>query len=141
VQNPFQESVATIADLTGDAVFKRSLEEMLRDAAQDFDAFYQHRSPETAAGAILVAAVDGKGIPMVKPGGAPQPSVRRTQGQKANRKRMATVFTRAPWVRTPEQVVESLFRTRRLPRVQRTSGFGPVCSKARPPSSRKWHRR
>jgi hypothetical protein len=39
--------------------------------------------------------------------------VRLTKGQKANRKRMATVagvFTRAPWVRTPEQVVESLFR-------------------------------
>jgi hypothetical protein len=114
VQNPFHESVAAIADLTGVAVSKRSLEEMLRDAAQDFDAFYQQRSPETATSAVLVAAVDGKGIPMVKPGGAPQPAVRRTKGQKANRKRMATVatvFTRAPWVRTPQQVVESLFRT------------------------------
>lgn len=98
VQNPFHESVEAIADLTGVAVSKRSLEEMLPDAAQDFDAFYRQRSPETAAGAILVAAVDGKGIPMVKPDGAPQPSVRRTKGQKANRKRMATVatvFTRA----------------------------------------------
>ncbi|EQD69661.1 hypothetical protein B1A_06774, partial [mine drainage metagenome] len=115
VQNPFHESVEAIADLTGVAVSKRSLEEMLPDAAQDFDAFYRQRSPETAAGAILVAAVDGKGIPMVKPDGAPQPSVRRTKGQKANRKRMATVatvFTRAPWVRTPQQVVESLFRIR-----------------------------
>jgi hypothetical protein len=52
---------------------------------------------------------------MVKPDGA-QPTVRLAKGQKANRKRMATVaavFTRAPWVRTPEQVVESLFRTQR----------------------------
>jgi hypothetical protein len=64
-----------------------------------------------------VAAVDGKGIPMVKPDGA-QPAVRLTKGQKANRKRMATVaavFTKAPWVRTPEQVVESLFRTENRP--------------------------
>jgi len=77
--------------------------------------FYQERAPAPAQGSILVAAVDGKGIPMVKPGGA-QPTVRLTKGQKANRKRMATVaavFTRAPWVRTPEQVVESLFRTHR----------------------------
>src|SRR6516162_5656159 len=37
-QSPFQESVAAIADLTGVSVPKRSLEEMLRDAAQDFDA-------------------------------------------------------------------------------------------------------
>ena len=115
VQNPFHESVEAVADLTGVSVPKRSLEEILRDAALDFDAFYQQRAPEPANGSILVAAVDGKGIPMVKPGGA-QPSVRLTKGQKANKKRMATVaavFTRAPWVRTPEQVVESLFRTER----------------------------
>src|SRR5207244_2540698 len=45
----------------------------------------------------------------------PSPTLRLTKGQKANRKRMATVatvFTRKPWVRTPEQVAESLFRTR-----------------------------
>src|ERR1017187_868092 len=115
VHNPFHESVEAIADLTGVSVPKRSLEEILRDAALDFDAFYQQRASEPANGSILVAAVDGKGIPMVKPGGA-QPSVRLTKGQKANKKRMATVaavFTRAPWVRTPEQVVESLFRTER----------------------------
>jgi len=133
VQNPFQESVEAIADLTGVSVPKRSLEEMLRDAAQDFDAFYQERAPEPAAGSILVAAVDGKGIPMVKPGGA-QPTVRLTKGQKANRKRMATVatvFTRAPWVRTPEQVVESLFRTR-----SQTSSAGPT--PPRPENKRVW---
>ena len=113
VQNPFHESVEAVASLTGVSVPKRSLEEILRDAALDFDAFYQQRAPEPANGSILVAAVDGKGIPMVKPAGA-QPSVRLTKGLKANKKRMATVaavFTRAPWVRTPEQVVESLFRT------------------------------
>lgn len=52
---------------------------------------------------------------MVKPVGA-QPTARRTKGQKANKKRMATiatVFTRAPWIRTPQQVIESLFPTRR----------------------------
>ena len=133
VQSPFQESVAAIADLTGVSVPKRSLEEMLREAAQDFDAFYQERAPERAAGSILVAAVDGKGIPMVKPGGA-QPTVRLTKGQKANRKRMATVatvFTRAPWVRTPEQVVESLFRIRR-----QTSLDGPT--PPRPENKRVW---
>src|SRR5438093_6896624 len=115
VQNPFLESVQTIAELTGVAVSKRSLEEILPDAARDFDAFYQQRSVATAAGSILVAAVDGKGIPMVKPCGA-QPTARLTKGQKANKKRMATVatvFTRAPWVRTPQQVIESLFPTSR----------------------------
>jgi len=115
VQNPFLDSVQTIADLTGVAVSKRSLEQILPDAAQDFDAFYRQRSPDPASGAILVAAVDCKGIPMVKPPGG-QPTSRLTKGQKANKKRMATVaavFTRAPWVRTPQQVVESLFHLSR----------------------------
>jgi hypothetical protein len=97
--------------LTGVSVSKRSLEEILPDAAQDFDAFYQQRPVATTVGAILVAVVDAKGIPMVKPGGA-QPKARLTKGQKANKKRMATVatvFTRAPWVRTPQPVIESLF--------------------------------
>src|SRR6516164_8773872 len=71
------------------------------------------RTPPTSTdtAAILVATVDGKGIPRIKPDGGRR-AVRRTKGQKANRKKMATVaavFTRAPWIRTPEQVVESLF--------------------------------
>ena len=115
VQNPFLESVQTIAELTGVAVSKGSLEEILPDAAQDFDAFYQQRAVATPTGSLLIAAVDGKGIPMVKPSAA-LPRVRLTKGQKANKKRMATVatvFTRAPWVRTPQQLIESLFPTSR----------------------------
>ena len=133
VQNPFHEAVEALVELTGVSVSKRSLEEILRDAAQDFDAFYRERSPEPATGSILVASVDGKGIPMVKPVAAPPP-VRLSKGQKANRKRMATVatvFTRAPWVRTPKQVVESLFRTRR-----HTPADGPT--PPRPENKRVW---
>jgi hypothetical protein len=133
VQNPFLESVHTIAELTGVAVPKRSLEEILPDAAQDFDAFYRQRSAAPATGSILVAAVDGKGIPMVKPGGA-QPTHRLTKGQKANKKRMATVatvFTRAPWVRTPQQVIENLF-----PTCRRTSG--DASAPPRPENKRVW---
>src|SRR5213594_3662050 len=133
VQNPFLESVQTIADLTGVSVSKRSLEEILPDAAQDFDAFYRQRCPEPATGSILVAAVDCKGIPMVKLGGA-QPTARLAKGQKANKKRMATVaavFTRAPWVRTPQQVIESLFPTRR-----RTPADEPT--PPRPENKRVW---
>jgi hypothetical protein len=118
VQNPFLESVQTLAELTGVAVAKRSLEQILPDAAQDFDAFYRQHCYASGAGSILVAAIDGKGIPMVKPAST-LPTARRTKGQKANKKRMATVatvFTRAPWVRTPQQVSESLFpSSRRAP--------------------------
>src|SRR5260370_20886727 len=42
VQNPFLESVQTIAALTGVSVSKRRLEQSLPDSARDFDAFYRH---------------------------------------------------------------------------------------------------
>jgi hypothetical protein len=87
VQGTLQESMDGIADLTGWSVSKRSLEELVVDAARDFDVFYQERVPTPAAGSILVAAVDGKGVPMVKPEGA-QPTVRLTKGQKVHRNRM-----------------------------------------------------
>ena len=119
VQGPFREAGERIAEITGTPVPGRSLEEIMQEAAQDFDAFYAERTPptSTATSSILVAAVDGKGIPMIKPKGEPR-AVRRTKGQKANRKKMATVatvFTRAPWVRTSQQVVESLFRSECTP--------------------------
>jgi len=113
VQGPFRESTERMQDMTGMSVPKRSLEEIIQDAGQDFDAFYAERLPEPwqQTASILVVAVDCKGIPMVKQGN-PQRSVNKEQ--KSNRKKMATVaavFTRAAWVRTADQVVESLFRT------------------------------
>jgi len=135
VQNPFLESVHAIAEWTGVSVPKRSLEEILPDAAQDFDAFYRQRAAEPATGSILVAAVDCKGIPIVKPGSTlPAPPRMNTPKRRANKKRMATVatvFTRAPWVRTPQQVIESLFSTSR-----RSPGQTPA--PPRPENKRVW---
>jgi hypothetical protein len=119
--------VETIAELTGVSVSKRSLEQMLPDLAQDFDAFYRQRPPDAASGSLLVAAVDCKGIPVVKPV-SPQPAFRLTKGQKANKKRMATVaavFTPAPWVRTPPQVSECLFPSERRTRADRAAAPRP----------------
>ncbi len=115
VQGPFDEAVERIEEATGASVPKRSAEEVVKDAAQDFDAFYAERrapAPEET-GPIVVGAIDGKGIAMVKPEKALR-VVRQGTGKKANKKRMATVaavFTQQPRVRTPEEVVESLFRT------------------------------
>jgi len=114
VQSPFDEVIARVAEATGVTIPKRSAELLVREAAQDFDAFYAQRArPPGRTGPIVVAAVDGKGIPMVKPEQALR-VVRRGKGQKANKKRMATVaavFTQQRRVRTPAEVVESLFRS------------------------------
>jgi len=113
VRGPYDETVASLAQNLGVVIPKRSTEQIASDAAADFDAFYQRRTipPAERSGPIVVAAVDGKGVPLVKPAGRER-VVRRTKGQKANKKKMATVaavFTIQPRVRTPAEVVASLF--------------------------------
>lgn len=131
VQGPFDEAVERVKESTGVPVPKRSAEEMVKDAATDFEAFYgqRTRSAPEGTGPIVVGAVDGKGIPMVKPEKAER-AVRRTKGKKANKKRMATVgtvFTTQPRVRTPEDVVESLFwpELKRLQEEKKPARLGP----------------
>jgi hypothetical protein len=113
---PFDEATALIAEITGTTIPKRSAEQLVQDAAVDFESFYAGRAQDQvgpADGEILVAAIDCKGIPMVKPDGAIK-VVRRTKGEKANKKKMATVaavHSQPPIPRTPKDVIDSLFAT------------------------------
>lgn len=113
VQGPFDEAIESIQEATGVRISKRSAEDILVEASVDFEGFYARRefTQQEGSGPILVGSVDGKGIPMVKPAPA-QKQVRRGKGEKANKKKMATVaavFTQQPRVRTPEDVIQSLF--------------------------------
>ena len=113
VCGPFDEAITLVAEITGTTVPKRSAEQIVRDGAVDFDSFYAAQAIEPADGEILVGAIDCKGIPMVKPERALR-VVRRGKGEKANKKRMATVaavHSQPPIVRTPAQVIDSLFQT------------------------------
>jgi hypothetical protein len=113
VRGPFDEVIESLEKQTGKVLSKRSVEQITGDAAQDFEAFYARRAAPLAeaTGPILVGAIDCKGVPVVKSAKA-EVVVRRRKGQKAQKKKMATVaavFTQPPRVRTPEEVVESLF--------------------------------
>lgn len=114
VLGPFDDAVAIVADTTGVAIPKRIAEQIVADAGVDFDAFYAQRShhgDEHTHAPILVAAIDGKGIPMVKPTPAAK-TVRLRKGEKRNKKKMATVgcvFGQQPASRAPDDVVASLF--------------------------------
>lgn len=115
VCGPFDEAVSLVTEMTGIRVPKRSAEAIVLEAAADFEAFYATRATQARLGPreILVGAIDCKGIPMVKPQGA-QKVVRRRKGEKANKKKMATVaavFGQTPCVRTPKAVLDSLFAT------------------------------
>ena len=117
VCGPFDEAIALVGEITGTTVPKRSAEQLVHDAAVDFDSFYAGRAQDAigpADGEILVGAIDCKGIPMVKPDGA-QRVVRRGKGEKANKKKMATVaavHSQPPIIRTPKDVIDSLFAHR-----------------------------
>ncbi len=113
VKGPFDEATEEVADATGVSVPKRTAEQIVVDASVDFERFYTQRTLrlDPKSGPLLVASVDGKGVPMVKPNPEGR-KVRLGKGEKRNKKRMSTVgavFTQKPNLRTPEAVVDSLF--------------------------------
>ncbi len=120
----FAATVQALAQQTGKIMGKRQVEELVQRSAVDFDPFYAQSSTEVEkpSSSILAISADGKGVVML-PGDLREPTRKAAQGQahkltqrlskgeKRNRKRMATVaavYTVAPYVRTPEQVVRSL---------------------------------
>jgi hypothetical protein len=125
----FDDAVASLTSTTGATISKRQLEELVVRAATDFDAFYATRAVLTASavralGEILAIATDGKGLVMRRD--ALREATRRaasrarrklkrrlSKGEKRNRKRMAqvaAVYTVAPFVRTPEDIIGELDR-------------------------------
>jgi len=113
VKGPFDEAIEEVAEATGVSLPKRTAEQVVVEASVDFESFYTGRTLrlDPASGPLLVASVDGKGVPMVKPNPGAR-KVRLGKGEKRNKKRMSTVgavFTQKPNRRTPETVVESLF--------------------------------
>jgi hypothetical protein len=123
-QVSFEASVEAVAQRTGKKMGKRQVEELVQCSAVDFDAFYaqQSRDPDEDSSSILALSADGKGVVML-PRDLREPTrqaaqahtnklaQRLSKGEKRNRKRMATVaavYTVAPYVRTPEQVVRSM---------------------------------
>jgi hypothetical protein len=123
VQGPFAEAVDNVNRDTGLNLSKRSAEQVVGEAAADFEAFYQQQQQPTppARGSIVATGIDCKGVPMIKPDETLR-KPRRGKGDKKHKKRMATVATvrtQQPRVRTPEAVVESLFRTQPKPKQSR----------------------
>ena len=108
----YDEVMADMQRLYGFAPYKHSVEAIVEQAACDVDNFYDSRppvSPETEA-EILVAAIDGKGVPMVKSSTA-EHKVRLSRGQKLSRKKEATVsavYTIAPYQRSVEEIVSEV---------------------------------
>jgi hypothetical protein len=91
-----------------------ALETQVAEYSQTVKAFYRQRPKflRTEEGSILVAQADGKGVPMVRRE-TRSPKVRLSKGDKKTRKKEAiaiAVYTIAPYRRTPQGVVNALFK-------------------------------
>jgi len=124
-QSSFDATVETLSTTTGAKVPKRQVEELVRRAAIDFDAYYAETEPNVdpaTTADILVLTFDGKGVVLRQEDlreatrkaaeeATPRQSTRLAKGEKRNRKRMATVaavYTVKPHVRTADEIIAGL---------------------------------
>jgi hypothetical protein len=126
VEHAFARTAETLQGILGISVAVDSLERMSRKIGDSVEAFRTSlgKPPANEEGAILVATADGKGVPMRRPADERPVGARRKKGEKANKKQMATigcVYTVDGKHRTPEDVVEALFRERPASRREKAS--------------------
>lgn len=124
IHRSFDSSLEQMRRELGGHLPKRQAEELVVAVSRDFEAFYDRplepQTVEPAGERVLVITADGKGIVM-HPSGLREATQRAAQkaqqkmrtrlspGEKANRKRMATVvsvYLIAPHERTPKQILE-----------------------------------
>lgn len=115
VEQPFSQVSQTIERMLRLKQSVDSLEGMNRQQAQDVALFrdLQGSPPAAEEGQIVVTTADCKGVVIRGQGSATVCGGERPAGQRANQKRMAAVagvYTVDPYVRTPDDVVATLFR-------------------------------
>ncbi len=116
MEQPFAIVNQTVERILGWKQSVDSLERMNRGMSRAVETFHmsQEAPPAEEEGAILVQTGDGKGVPIRRPADAAAIEDHDHQsGPKPDRKKMATVgavYSVDPYRRTPEEVVEALFR-------------------------------
>jgi hypothetical protein len=116
VQQPYATVSATLARILGFTQSVHTLERNQRETATAAEAFWDaHPTPPSEKeGELLVCTADGKGVPMRGGAKAPkgiEPPV--TAGLRPGTKKMAligSVYTVNRFLRTPDEVLEALFR-------------------------------
>jgi hypothetical protein len=114
-ESSFGRVAATLEEVLGLKQSVDSLERMSRQMAELVGPFRasRPRPAEDEEGPVVVTQADGKGVVIRRAAAEPKIQGHRRKGQKAKKKRMATVgtiYTIARAQRTAEEVIESLFR-------------------------------
>jgi len=152
-KSSFDEGVKMLEAYTGAHVPKRQFEQEVIRAAQDFEVFYADRQTRARAdphgGSILVLTVDGKGVVMrpedlreatqrAAAARAKSFTARLGGGRQLHAKRMASVaaiYTVAPWVRTPEEILPAAALPQKGPPRPRPEHKRVWASLAQPPEA------
>lgn len=127
IKGSFDDAVESIAETTGQLIYKQQVEHIAVCVSADFDAFYQanlsnENIEEAKEAALVVLTTDGKGIVMHKDDLRPATrkkaetndkklEARLSPGEKRNSKRMATVasvYNIDPFIRSPEDFKNEL---------------------------------
>lgn len=111
----FDQAASTVARMLGLKQSVASLEQMNQDMAREASPYLLNRPlpPAAEEGEVFVAGADGKGVVMRRQPGDAAAKAYRAKGDKASKKRMATVgvlYSVGRHVRTAEEVVAALFR-------------------------------
>jgi hypothetical protein len=117
VDDPYAKVDETLRKILGFSQCIDSIERMNRKMAESVEAFWEDRPVPQAfeEGELMVCSADGKGVPICCK--AKEPAIddhRPKKGPKPNRKKMALLgatYTLNRFSRTPEEIIESLFRT------------------------------
>jgi hypothetical protein len=116
VIDPYHQVGQILADMLGQRLgfSTRALSEQIAKDGAQVTAFYQQAPapPASPEATVLVVQADGKGVPLVKEDAKPT-KIRLGKGEKNARKKEAIVscvYTLVPWVRTPQEVVDSFFK-------------------------------
>jgi hypothetical protein len=119
VRDAFGEAVEWLGAMLGLSLSVRSAEQVNQRMAVETEQFRltQPAPPPREEAEILVVTADGKGVPMRRPvEERVRQGVRRRKGEKANKKQMAAVgavYSIAPFVRTPDDVIDEVQRRQR----------------------------
>ena len=116
LEMPFKQVSTLLEKILGLRQSVHSLERSGRKLAEDVAAFWEAQSPppKQEEGALLVCTADGKGVPMRQ--AADQAKIEGVESNtevKKGSKKMAllgAVYTIDPYRRTPEEVLDALFR-------------------------------
>jgi len=119
IENSFNHSREIIKKILNVNQSVDSLERMNQKMSLDVKKFREEKKmpDDRDEGKLLVVSADGKGVPMKKETLEKKIESHQKKGIKKNKKQMAIIgaaYTIDPLVRTPEDVISSLFSTKKV---------------------------